>query len=265
MRKTTLRNQGIYGTIPRLFRHQGIKRIFLSGTSCFDNRMVSVAPICTDTPLLCVGSKPWPHGRRFECRSEGARMGCVGYRVAHCSGRPIEVLLQTPCYHIMWECLHIDSSACRAIYLFAAFFFSRAHLIWRNTGVRAKQSLLSELGRGWGREKVAWSGKQSLTWHQSRRRACNQPRACENKMIGITGRRELYRMFHSRLQWREKTANTEILTRGTKQKGLSAYSRTCMHTAPHLASQPTVRARSGLGQRLGPAPAEGRQTTGGVS
>lgn len=36
-------------------------------------------------------------------------------------GRPIEVLLQTPCYHIMWECLHMDSSACRAIYLFATF------------------------------------------------------------------------------------------------------------------------------------------------
>ena len=42
-------------------------------------------------------------------------------------GCPIEALLQTLCYHIMWESMHMYSSACRAIYLFATFS-SPSHL-----------------------------------------------------------------------------------------------------------------------------------------
>lgn len=35
---------------------------------------------------------------------------------------PIEVLLQTPCYHITWEYLYTYSSACGVIYVFATSY-----------------------------------------------------------------------------------------------------------------------------------------------
>lgn len=56
-----------------------------------------------------------------DLREQGCAVWDIEFHTVH--GCPIEVLLQTQSYH-MWECLHMYSSARRAIYLFATIFFS---------------------------------------------------------------------------------------------------------------------------------------------
>ncbi len=130
--------------------------------SCCNNQIVSFAHFCIDTSVCCISSKLWPHGRTVECWSEGAGMCCVGYQVAHCSG----VSNWSPTSNTMLPhyvgVFATYSSACRAIYLFATF--SSEGIQEGKQKKNKKTRLLSKLV--WSRaRKVAWSGKQSLTWH----------------------------------------------------------------------------------------------------
>ena len=75
-------------------------------------------------------------------------------------GCPIEVLLQTQCYHIMWECLYKYSSACRAIYLFATYS-SSFHV--REDKSSSKTMTAFKVGIRWREGRKVGSGKQSLT------------------------------------------------------------------------------------------------------
>lgn len=91
--------------------------------------------------------------------------GCVVWdtELHTVQGCPIEVLLQTSCYHIMWECLHMYSSVCRAIYLFATFS-SPFHLKeYKRAGKRKEKKAAFKVGIWLRERKVARSGKQSLT------------------------------------------------------------------------------------------------------
>lgn len=112
--------------------------------------------------MFCIPSKHWPHGRKL--KADLREQGCAVWdsKLHTVQGCPIEVLLQTPCYHIMWECLHMYSSACRAIYLFATFS-NASHL--REYRSESKTMTVFKVGIWLRQRKVAWSGEQSLTWH----------------------------------------------------------------------------------------------------
>lgn len=58
-----------------------------------------------------------------QLNAELREQGCAVWETElhNVQGCPFEVILQITCYHFMWECLHMYSSACGAIYLLAIF------------------------------------------------------------------------------------------------------------------------------------------------
>lgn len=98
--------------------------------SCCDNQTVSFAP----SALIHQCSAFLPSfGHMGEWLNADLReQGCAVWdtELQAVQGCPIEVLLQTPCYHIMWECLHMYSSAyCYLILLFICLLHFPANLI----------------------------------------------------------------------------------------------------------------------------------------
>lgn len=67
--------------------------------------------------------------------------GCAAWRTEKriVQGCSFEVLLQTKCYHFMWECLYMYSSPCRAIYLFAVFSSTSKPREYKTASKRGKK------------------------------------------------------------------------------------------------------------------------------
>lgn len=87
-------------------------------------------PLPVSTMILQCFAFPPSFGHMGEWLNPDLRQqGCAVWKtkLRTVQGCPFEVILQTTCYHFMWECLNMYSSACRAIYLFA-IFSSPAHL-----------------------------------------------------------------------------------------------------------------------------------------
>lgn len=103
--------------------------------------------------VRCNLSKLRSHGKVVECWSEGAALHCVGYWVPHCSGCPIEVLLQTQCYqHYVGVFAHI--LLCKTRYTFPLEPLL-AHLMWGD------ESCWSS---GWLSSKIEWNGGKNGNW-----------------------------------------------------------------------------------------------------
>lgn len=107
--------------------------------------------------------------------------GCAVWKVElHAvQGCPFEVILQTTCYHFMWECLHMHSSAFRAISLFAIFSSPSHHREDKRAGKKKRKELKGGLGGVGGRRE------QSLTRPLFTGRASKPASSLKNTMIVI--------------------------------------------------------------------------------
>lgn len=86
----------------------------------------------------------------------------------------------------MWECLHMYSSACRAIYLFACHIFKPVSSQGIQQGEQ-KQRPCSKIGIWLRQRMVAWSGKQSLTWRYLQEEPAISPKPLKREGQGRWG------------------------------------------------------------------------------
>lgn len=88
---------------------------------CCHNQMLNRDPL----DVQCSASPLSSSHRGKQLNTDLRDQGCAVWdtELHRIQGFPIEVLLQAPCNHMTWESVHMFSSVCRAIYLFATTLF----------------------------------------------------------------------------------------------------------------------------------------------
>lgn len=144
------------------YKYQGIITFYTLKSLCCDNQKVTFAPFHIDSSCSAFLPSTGHMGERLKAdlRVQGRAVcgipSCTLFR-----GAQLKFYFK---HHVITLCGSVCTCTPLHVELFICLLHFQTRLIWRNTGVRAKQWLF-KVGIWLRQRKVAWSGKQSLTWH----------------------------------------------------------------------------------------------------